>query len=366
MIRHVRYKYGCKGCEETVKLAPLPPQPLPKSIASAGLLSHILISKYQDHLPLDRQEQMFERLDIDLKKGTMSTWILKIGALVEPVVECLRQEIVTDDYVRADETTVQVLREPGRTAQSSSYMWTYMTGSKPMTAIVYDYQPTRAQEHPKAFLKGFRGRLQTDAYPGYNGVTHQNDVTAVGCWAHCRRKFSDVVTMTTKKAGKALEALRIIGKLYEIERFCKEQDFPPEEIKALRQEKSKPILEAFKKWIDKEVVLTLPKSPLGHAFRYAARQWETLTVYLEDGRLDIDNNACERAIRPFAVGRKNWLFMGNVQGAKASANIYSLIETCKANNIDPSVYLKVLLEKIPSTDPEKMSDLLPWNCLPPP
>ena len=366
VIQNVRCKYGCKACEETVRLAPLPPQPIPKSIATPGLLAHVLVSKYQDHLPLYRQSKMWERVGVDINKGTMSTWVLKCGSLLAPLVELLKQEIVTDDYVHADETTAQVLNEPGRKAQTNSYMWVYMTGSKPRTSVVYEYQPTRGSEHPKAFLAGFKGYCQSDAYQGYNAVTSREEVTSVGCWAHCKRKFNDVLKMSLEKQGlkqgKAFDAITVIGRLYDIERMAKDENLTPDEIKALRLEKSKPLLDAFKKWIDAQVTLTAPKTPLGKAFRYASRQWGPLTQYLEDGRLDIDNNACERAIRPFAVGRKNWLFMGNVEGAKAAATVYSLIETCKANGVDAYSYLRHVLQEIRATPQEDLTSLLPWNC----
>jgi transposase len=365
VIQNVRYKYGCKACEETVKLAPLPPQPIPKSIATSGLLAHVLVCKYQDHLPLYRQSKMWERVGVDINKGTMSHWVLKCGSLLAPLVELLKQEIVTDDYVRADETTAQVLKEPGRKAQTNSYMWVYMTGSKPNPCVVYEYQSTRASQHPKVFLAGFSGYLQIDAYQGYNAVTSRQDVISVGCFAHCKRKFNDVLKMSLDKQrpkqGKAFEAITVITKLYEIERIAKDANLTPDEIKAMRLEKSKPILDAFKQWIDIQVTLTAPKTPLGKAFRYASRQWVPLTQYLKDGRLNIDNNACERAIRPFAVGRKNWLFMGNVEGAKAAATVYSLIETCKANGVDAYRYLHHVLQEIRRVPQEDLTSLLPWN-----
>jgi transposase len=362
VVQNVRYKYGCKSCQETVKLAPLTPQPIPKSIATPGLLSHVLVSKYQDHLPLYRQSMIWERIGVDLQRSTMSNWVLKCGALLSPIVELFKKKIVTGDYARADETTAQVLKEPGRKAQTKSYMWVYMSGSKTNPAIVYEYHPTRNEECPGAFLSNFKGYLQSDAYQGYNAVTKQKDVIRVGCWGHCRRKFTDVLKISSGKKGKAFEAVTVIGKLYDIERLMKEEGRTPDEVKAIRLKKSKPILEAFKKWVDTQVVVTAPKTPLGKAFRYASRQWAHLIVYLEDGRLDIDNNACERAIKPFAVGRKNWLFMGNVEGAKAAANIYSIIETCKANDVNAYQYLRHVLQEIPKTSQENLASLLPWNC----
>lgn len=361
VIQNVRLKYGCKGCEEGVKLAELKSQPIPKSIAAPGLLANILVSKFQDHLPLYRQSQIWERVGVDMGRGSMSRWVLQIGDLLAPLRNLLRSEIVKDDYARADETTTQVLNEPGRKATSKSYMWIYMTGNRPHTSIVYEYQPTRKGENAAEFLTGFQGYLQTDGYSGYKTLTKKKGITSVGCWAHARRKFIEIIKSTGNKTGKAGEAVKVIKKLYDIEREVKEDQHPPDKIKALRQEKSKPILEAFKKWLEDHKKITAPKSPLGGAIGYALNQWGPLTEYLNDGRLNIDNNICERAIRPFAVGRKNWLFMGNVQGAQASSVIYSLIETCKANKINTFDYLSHVLENISSTDPKNYSDLLPWN-----
>ena len=361
VLQNVRYKYGCRGCEDTVQTADLKGQPLPKCNASPSLLAHILISKYQDHLPLYRQSQIWERLGIDLGRATMSRWVLEIGDRLSPLVELMRQEIVKSDYVRADETRVQVLQEPGRKATTDSYMWAYMTGASPNAIVVYEYTQTRHGENAKEFLKGFKGRLQSDGYSGYKALAKAEDITAVGCWAHARRKFADIVKSTGNTNSKSAEAVLIIKKLYKIEEEIRQAQYPPDRIRQIRQEKSKPILETFKVWLEDLHKVAVPKSPFGKAVTYVLKQWKPLTAFLDDGSLDIDNNACERAIRPFAIGRKNWLFMGNPRGAKASAAIYSLIETCKLNDICPYAYLTSVLTRINSTDQKNYFDLLPWN-----
>ncbi|MEB3701818.1 IS66 family transposase [Candidatus Bealeia paramacronuclearis] len=361
VIQNVRLKYACKSCTEGVRVAEVPNAPLLKSMASANLLAHIIVSKYQDHLPLYRQSQMWERFEVDLGRATMSRWILQIGDLLSPLKELLRSEILKETYVRADETRAQVLKECDRKAQTQSYMWVYMTGSSSHHAISYEYTPTRKGENAKEFLKGFKGYLHTDGYGGYKALAQSQDITAVGCWAHARRKFADIIKSTGNTTGKSAEALTIIRSLYKIEKDAKEAQYPPDKIQKLRQEKAKPILEKFKVLLKEHKKVIVPKSPLGQAVGYVLRQWGPLTEYLNDGRLDIDNNMAERAIRPFAVGRKNWLFMGNVKGALASAVIYSLIETCKANGVNAFDYFRYVLANINSTPENNYSLLLPWN-----
>jgi transposase len=361
VIEHVRYKYGCKACEGTVRLAPNPLVPLPKSMATPGLLAHVLVSKFQDHLPLYRQSAMWKRLNIDLSRATLGNWVMDCGDLLSPLVNLLKQEIITSDYIQADETTVQVLAEDNRKATTKSYMWLYLTGRKDKKCIVYDYQPTRESKNATHFLTGFKGYLQADGYAGYNAISSKSAVTRLGCWAHARRKFVEVMIMANSKTGKAAEAVQTIKKLYDIEAAIK--NFPPGDIKQRRLEKAKPILDTFKTWLTTYKDQTLPKSPLGQAISYSLNQWTELTRYLDDGRLEIDNNAAERSIRPFAVGRRNWLFMGNVAGANSAATIYSLIETCKANDVNPYEYLRLCPDAYSINAAGKLTrSLLPWNC----
>lgn len=360
VIRHVRYKYGCRHCEEGVITAPLPKQPLPKGIPTAGLLSHVCVAKYDDHLPLYRQSEIWERLGVDLPRSTLSGWVLHVGEALEPLILLLKQHIIQSGHVNADETTVQVLRTPDNSDTSKSYMWVYMTGKAMHPAIVYDYQPSRHGEHAQTFLSAFKGILQTDGYSGYHCVTKAADVIAVGCWAHARRKFHDVWSVL-KKEGVSSKALDIIGKLYDMERVLREENRTSDEIKAYRQEHAKPLLDTFKIWLIEIKPKVPPKSSLAKAMYYTLNQWDPLIQYLENGDIAIDNNVAERQIRPFTVGRKNWLFMGSVAGAKAGAMIYSLIETAKAHALNPEAYLRYVLERIPSMKAEDYHQLLPWH-----
>lgn len=361
VIEIVRLKYACKGCEEGVKIPSVPAQAIPKGIPTAGLLAHILTSKYVDHLPLYRQSGMLQRIGVDISRGTMSGWVVKCGELLSPLRDLLKEYITSDTYVRADETPVQVLQEPNRKDTTKSYMWVYLTGSHKNIGVVYEYKETRSREGPEGFLKEFQGYLQTDGYGGYKGIVGRLGNTAVGCWAHARRKYVAVVKMFPQKPGKAAEIVGVIQGLYKIEEEIREQSLHPEGVRKIRQEKAKPILETLKKQLQGLKLMVPPKNPLGQAIGYTLNNWEALTAYLEDGRLDIDNNVAERAIRPFAIGRKNWLFMGNPQGAKAASIIYSLIETAKANGLEPYKYLRHVLETIPSLQADKFTSLLPWN-----
>lgn len=368
VLQHVRFKYGCKACTDGVTTAPMPAQAIPKGIPSPGLLSHVCISKFDDHLPLYRQSEIWERLGVEIPRSSLSSWVIQVGKLVEPLVELLRQTICATDYVHADETPTQVLREQGRSATSKSYMWLYMTGSYTIgettpepISIVYDYQETREGKNATKFLKDFHGYLQTDAYSGYDELTSQDVVTSVGCWAHARRKFNDVYKMAKKQPGKAEDALRIIAKLYEYERMFQDGGLCAQKRQKLRAEQVAPLLARFKKWLLAIKPKVPPKNPLGKAISYTLNQWDSLIVYIQDGRLNIDNNPAERMIRPFTVGRKNWMFMGNAEGARASAAIYSLIETAKANGVHPGEYLSHIFTELPLTAVEKVHTLLPWN-----
>jgi hypothetical protein len=271
----------------------------------------------------------------------------------------MQQYIVQSIYVKADETTIQVLRTPKKCDTSKSYMWVYMTGNNPKPVVVYDYQETRHGDFAKEFLHGFQGVLQADGYSGYHCVAGQQGITAIGCWAHARRKFYDVWKLA-KQEGVASKALEMIGKLYTIEAEIKDQSID-KKLKT-RQEKSKPILDAFYQWLNEIKPNVQPKGGLAKAIGYALNQKEHLMYYVKDGLVDIDNNKAERHIKPFAVGRKNWLFMGSPDGARAGATLYSLIETAKLNGLNPEGYLKhVLSHKIDVTDKKLIENLMPWN-----
>jgi transposase len=359
VIQHVRYKYGCKACEEGIKTAPVPSQPIPKSMATANLLAHVFVSKFDDHVPLYRQVEIWQRCGVDLNRATLSNWVMKAGALCQPLVDLFRSHIIASSYAQADETTVTLLKQSQ--SRHKSYMWVYKTGYGP-PCLVYEFQRSREGKHATAFLEGFEGYLQGDAYSGYNEVTSQPGVRRLGCMAHARRKFVDIINMAPKKQGYAHQAVEKIKHLYKIEADIGEKKLSLDEVKLYREQHAKPLLENLKKWLEEIKPKAPPKGPLGRAIAYALNHWTELTRYLEDGRLAIDNNACERAIKPFTVGRKNWLFMGNDKGAMSAAALYSLIETAKANGINPYEYLRYVLDTLPKLETDQLPQLLPWNC----
>ena len=359
---HHRKTYSCSKCDESIKTAPLPPQPIAKSTASAGLLAHVAVAKYADGLPLYRQSKQFARLGIELPRNTLANHMIKAGELIERLITALTQHIQNHDIVQMDETPVQVLKEPGKVAQSKSYMWVMKGGPPGHPGIVYHYDPTRSQQVPQTLLPDFKGYLQTDGYAGYNGILKHPDITGLGCWAHVRRKFMDAKKALPKKdqnkGNKVTQALALIGKLYQLEQVIKDLD--AEEKAQRRQADALPTLEKFKAWLDKQSVP--PQTLLGKAIAYALTQWPRLIIYVQDGWLNIDNNLVENAVRPFALGRKNWLFSDTQQGVRASANLYSLIETAKANHLNDYAYLKYVFAQLPLAKLEEdVIALLPWN-----
>lgn len=357
VIETIRLKYACKGCEDTILRAPVPVAPLPKSNATAGLLAHVIVSKFEDHLPLHRQSMMLDRHGIKIGRSTLCNWVIGCGQLLEPLVGLLQKDIVSATYVCSDETTVNVLDNPA----TKLYMWVHMSGDRARRAIVFDYHGGRDGKYATAFLNGFSGAHQCDAYSGYNELHGKTGVFCVACWAHARRKFFDI-TKIVKTPGLAHQMVSLIKKLYKVEPEALDRALNPAEIKALRQEKSVPVLTEIKKLLDAYKDKVPPKSPLGQAIGYSLNNWVDLNVYVTDGRLRIDNNDCERAVRPFAIGRKNWMFSKSTSGAKASATLYSIIATCKANKINPYNYLRYILIAIKSaTTPFKLTALLPYN-----
>lgn len=362
VIQHVRPKYACKPCQGNVKIAPMPTLFLPKSIATPELVAYTIIAKYCDHLPLYRQESIWNRLEIDMPRSSLCGWVLKTAELCEPLVNLLQKNIIAHDYTQADETTVQVLDEVGRDNATKSYIWCYRGGGEQIS-IVYEYQPTRGGYHVAQFLQGYKGYLQSDAYSGYNFADKNNDIVRVGCMAHARRKFADVIK-ATKTNGLAHEAMKYFRALYKIETMARENNLSAEKRSSFRREKSQPILIAFKIWLDINLTKVPEQSKIGGAIRYALSNWELLTNYLKDGRIEIDNNLLENAIRPFALGRKNWLFAGSPSGAKSGAILYSLIETCKANSVEPYKYFCAMLHRIRFCKSEEdYLALLPQNFI---
>ena len=362
VIRHIRPKYGCRCCEgvaddgPTIKTAPVPPQIIPKGIASAGLLAHILTAKFADALPFYRQEKQFARLGVDIGRATMCNWAMKAAQACEPLLDLLTQEIRSGPLINIDETTVQVLQEPGRSPTTKSYMWIFRGGDPLKPALMYRYAPTRSGTVASSFVKGYEGAVQTDGYVGYDFLDTDESIVHLGCWAHARRAFMDAAkagSSKSKKRGSVDVALDYIRKLYGIEKRAKIQKLKAEQLVAVRHKESKPLLDKFRKWLEKKSLQVVPKSLLGKAVSYTLDQWPRLVAYLDVGYATPDNNLAENAIRPFVVGRKNWLFAGTPEGAAASAAIYSLIETAKANGLDTYKYLRYLFENLPCAESEE-------------
>jgi len=362
--RTVRIKYACRQCDQGIKTAVAPKQPIAKSLASPSLLAGIATNKYQDGLPLYRQQAILKRIGIDLPRATLANWMIQCAALLIPLINLLRDQLFESTLIHMDETPIQVLREPDKPATSKSYMWLQCSGVHDHPVVLYDYSPTRSGDVPKALLEGYSGLLQTDGYAGYHGVTNDNDIKLFGCWAHARRKF-DVVIKANKglkgaKKSKAERAMSDIRQLYAIEKQLKGKT--QAEIHAMRQKKAKPIIEKLKIWLQETKPGIPPTSLMGKALTYLDNQWPYLTAYLDHGAAAIDNNKAERAIRPFVIGRKNWLFANSVKGAKASSILYSIVETAKANNIEPWHYFNHIFKELPNASTvEEIEALLPWN-----
>ena len=363
VLVHARKKYACKQCEDGVQIAALPDQPIPKSNASPGLLAHIAVAKYQDALPLYPLETIFKRLDLHLPRNTQANWMIKGTQLLQPIYNLLNEQLLSSGYIHMDETTVQGLNEPGKTAESKSYMWVRRTGDIDRPIVLFDYHPHRSGDVVTLLLGDYQGYLQTDDYGSYLKIGASVGVTHLGCMAHARRKFIDAQKVMPSKKGKVSKAdvaVEMIAVLYRIEAGI--NDKTATERYSVRQQKSIPQLDKIRAWLDKALENTLPKGKAGVAIAYMHKNWKKLTAYTQDGRLNIDNNPVENAIRPFAIGRKNWMFSDSQRGAKASAMYYSIIETAKANGLEPFMYLRALFTQLPSCKTvEDYELLLPWN-----
>ncbi len=363
VIENIRPKYSCRQCEREgtavdIRIAPVPPSPIPKSIATPSLLAQVITSKYQYALPLYRQEQMFKQFGIDLSRKTLADWMIKCSELLQPFYQRLRSIQLQQPVIQADETPLKVVHED----KSRCYMWVYCTGTdspdpdnEVRNTVLYDYQSSRAGQCPTDWLDGYRHYLQVDGYAGYE----QTVATLVGCMAHARRKFVEAKQTQVKgKTGKADWAISHIGKLYRIEREIR--DLVPEKKHEQRQQRARPLLDEFKAWLDRSANQVPPKAALGKAVAYTLGQWHKLVRYLDSGYLQIDNNRAERAVKPFVIGRKNWMFSNTGNGARASATLYSIVETAKANGISPFDYLQLLLTELPKRS-EDLDALLPWT-----
>ena len=367
IVRYVRMSYECPKCKHTdhpyIQKALTPTSLMNHSLASPSSVANVMYQKYVNAVPLYRQEKDWENMGLSLSRATMANWVIRCTQdYLIPIVEHLQKELLSREIIHCDETPVHVLKEEGKKPQTKSYMWLYRTGiDDKALVILYDYQPSRNGDHAVTFLKDFKGYVHSDGYSGYNKLTN---ITRCGCWAHLRRKFVEAIP-NKKDANAPLTSAEIgrdyCNQLFKIEESLK--DLSPEERKFKRLELEKPVLDAFWCWL--ESLNVLKGSALGKAVTYARNQKPYMENYLLDGRCAISNNAAENAIRPFTVGRKNWLFADSPKGANASAAVYSIIETAKANNLNVYTYLQYLLLYMPDTDwrnyPEELDNLMPWS-----
>lgn len=366
LLRYIRYSYVCENCEKetgeaTIVKAPTPAPVIKRSLASASTVAHVIYQKYVNGMPLYRQEKDWANQGIILSRATLANWIIRSATdWLVPLWETMKSHLLRQAVVHADETVIQVLKEVGKKPSSESRMWVYCsgnTGSAPV--VLFEYQPTRSGEHARRFLEGFHGWLQTDGYAGYNKVL---DVTRCGCWAHLRRKLQEAMPKNGAVVGStAAVGFEYCNQLFSIERDL--EKFTPEKRKLQRQERSKPVLDAYWLWL--ETVNVLNGSKLAEAITYSINQKTSLYAFLEDGRIELSNNRAENAIRPFVVGRRGWLFSDTTKGAKASAVIYSIVETAKANKLNVYMYLVHILSKISGadikSDPSLINDFMPWS-----
>jgi transposase len=362
VLKHIRHKYACAKCDHdgydpNIAMSEKPPQPIKKGLPGPSLLAYVTVSKLGDHLPLYRLERIFERQQVHIARSTMCAWMRCAGELVNPLVELLAERIRQSRVIHTDDTPVPI-QSPGAKQCRKGRIWCYL-GDEANPYTVYDYTPNWSRDGPAQWLAGYEGYLQADAYGGYDGVFHTQHVTEVACWAHARRKFYDA---QDSDEDRAMQMLSLIGQLYQIERESKELS---DALRlAVRQERSVPILEKIKTWLDAEQQVVLPRSPMATAITYAQNQWAALTTYTTQGFLNIDNNASERALKRVAIGRKNWLFAGNDAAAENHARLWSLIASAERHGVDPQRYLTSVLAKIGTTPAGELRQFLPdiWTA----
>ncbi len=374
VLKHIRHKYACTKCDgegenPNIATAAKPPQPIDRGLRGPSLLAHVVTSKLGDHLPLYRLENIFARQSVHVARSTMCAWMSAVGELFKPLVALLASRVKQSRVIHTDDTTVPI-QSPGEKQCRQGRIWCYL-GDEANPYVVYDYTPNRKRDGPVAWLAGYEGYLQADAYGGYDGIFTGNAVTEVACWAHARRKFYDA---QDSDARRAAEMLAIIGELYAVERELKEacggawKEFASDEqharIVAARGERSQPVLERIKLWLDSEGEIVLPRSPMAAAIGYAKNQWTALGVYVTQGFLNIDNNASERALKRVAIGRKNWLFAGHDAAAANHARLWSLIASAERHGVDPQRYLTSVLAKTGTTPLEELEQFLPevWKA----
>jgi transposase len=363
VLRHVRPKLSCARCASIVQ-APAPPRPVDHGLAGPGLLAHVLTAKFCDHLPLYRQSQMYGREGVDLDRSTLAKWVGEASHLLEPLVEVLRRYVMTADKLHGDDTPLPVLA-PGNGRTKTARFWTYVRDSRPAgdtapPAVWFTYSPDRKGEHPQRHLAKFRGILQADAYSGFNKLYEDGSIQEAPCMAHIRRKFYDL--MEAHQSPIATEAVERIASLYAIEKEVRGRS--PDERREVRNARARPLLESMRKWLEISLTKLSRKSETAAAIHYALARWDALVRYLDDGRIEIDNSAAERALRAVAVGRRNYLFAGSDRGGERAAVFYSLIGSAKLNGMDPEAYLRHVLGCIADHPINRIEELLPWNVAP--
>jgi transposase len=353
--QYVRPKYADPKTGGVV-CGELPERPITKGIAGPALLSHIVINKFVDHLPIYRQVQQFAREGVNLSPSTINDWLAACCNLLQPLYDQMLNAVVSTNYILADETPIKVMDKAKKGTTHRGYHWLYYS---PEIRIVYfDYRQGRSREGPREILESFSGFLGTDGYSGYDMFDNNKRITRLCCWAHARRKFDESLQNDQARATLALQQIQ---QLYQIERTCKENRYSHEQIREIRQQKALPILNTFKEWLVQNYREVLPSSVIGKAIAYTLNLWDKLTVYLQDGKLHIDNNGVENAVRPSAIGKKNYLFAGSHEGAKRAAMLYTFMGSCKMNNINPQEWLTDILERIPSHKANKLKELMPNN-----
>jgi transposase len=365
VIRHVRTKLSCTKCDCIVQ-AEAPSRPIERGAAGPGLLAHVLVSKYGDHQPLYRQSEIYARQGVELERSTLADWVGASSRLVEPLVEALHGYVMEAGKLHADDTPVPVLA-PGNGKTKTGRLWTYVRDDRPAgdraaPAVWFAYSPDRKGEHPEQHLHQFRGTLQADAYAGFNQLYADGRIQQAVCWAHVRRHFYDLEQAHGSPIAR--EALQRIGALYKVEEQIRGK--PPEERRAVRQTESRPLLDSLRQWLETSLSKLSRKSDTTAAIRYALSRWDALARYIEDGHIEIDNNAAERSLRGIALGRKNYLFAGSDAGGERAAAIYSLTGSAKLNGLDPEAYLREVLTRIADHPINRIKELLPWNINPTP
>jgi len=366
VVRHVRRKMVCKSCDTEIK-ATMPSPPIERGKPGAGLLAHVLVAKYCDHLPLYRQSDIYARENVELSRSTMADWVGQVSALLAPLVDALRAHVFSGNRLHGDDTPVPVL-DPGRGRTKEGRLWVYVRDGRPWQdrtapAVAYFYSPDRKGEHPRTHLKDFRGVLHADGYAGFRHLYEPKKpgeaptVLEAACMAHVRRKFFDLTV--SGPAPIAEEAIKRIGELYDIEALIR--GAPPERRREIRQKQTAPRFKALRGWLETTLAQLPQKSKTAEIIRYALTRWTALGRFIDDGAIEIDNNTAERAIRPITLGRKNWLFAGSDRGGQRAAGILSLIETAKLNGLDPEAYLRTVLACIADYPARKIAELLPWG-----